>query len=39
LPIIKKAIKEITQNALKELSRKKIEKLYNTLNNIKNNLN
>ena len=39
LPIIKKAIEEITQNALKELSRKKIEKLYNTLNSIKNNLN
>jgi MarR family transcriptional regulator, transcriptional regulator for hemolysin len=39
LPMIKKAIKEITQKALKGLSEKKIEELYNTLDKIKKNLN
>jgi MarR family transcriptional regulator, transcriptional regulator for hemolysin len=39
LPLIKKAMKEVTQKALKGLSEKKIEELYNTLNKIKKNLN
>jgi len=39
LLLIRKAIAEVTQNALKGLSMEKIEELYDTLNNIKNNLN
>jgi MarR family transcriptional regulator, transcriptional regulator for hemolysin len=39
MPVIKKAIEEVTQNAFNGLSRKKIEELYETLNIIRNNLN
>lgn len=39
LPLIKKAIHEITNKALNGLPDNKIKELFNTLNHIKNNLN
>lgn len=39
MPVIKKAIEEVTQTAFKGLSRERIEELYDTLNIIRNNLN
>jgi len=39
MPLIKKSMAEVIQKALKGLSEKKIEELYNTLNIIKKNLN
>jgi MarR family transcriptional regulator, transcriptional regulator for hemolysin len=39
LPLIREAIAEVTETALKGLSVQKIEELYDNLNTIKNNLN
>ena len=39
LPVIKKAMAGVIQKALKGLSAKKIDELYDTLNTIKKNLN
>jgi MarR family transcriptional regulator, transcriptional regulator for hemolysin len=39
LPLIRKALEEITSDALRGLTSEKIEELYNSLRSIKNNLN
>ena len=39
MPMIKKAIEEVTRDAFKGIPEEKIEELYDTLNIIKNNLN
>jgi MarR family transcriptional regulator, transcriptional regulator for hemolysin len=39
MPVIKKAIEEVTQDAFKGLTKERIEELYDTLNIIRNNLN
>jgi len=38
MPLIKKAIEEVTRDAFKGLKEEKIKELYNTLNIIRNNL-